>query len=67
MIFAVLELCAIAFLVTFFVTQILLPLIYRTPVCPWFKKSVEPPIILRVPYPDDTQVDQEKQHGDTRE
>ena len=37
MILAVLELCAVAFIVTFCITQVLLPLLYRAPVCPWFR------------------------------
>lgn len=63
MIFAVLELCVVVFVVAFFVTQILLPLVYRTPVCPWFKNRPKSPIILRVPYPDDEQETKEKHHA----
>ena len=43
MILAVLELCAVAFIVAVFVTHILLPLLYRAPVCPWFRNRSRPP------------------------
>ena len=66
MIFAVLELCALTFLVTFFATQVLLPLIYRTPICPWFKKPRTPPMILRVPYPYGPETPDEKERHDAR-
>lgn len=43
MILAVLELCAVAFILVVFCTQILLPLLYRAPVCPWFRTRSRQP------------------------
>ena len=37
MILAAIELCVIPFIVVFVVMQVLLPLLYDAPVCPWFR------------------------------